>query len=1179
MKGRPASAIGASLGVVLCLCASVWGGRIEVGQLDLPGVSSPSSFERIAFQGSFDRTPLVFVVTPDTGDGPGIVRVNNVGTTGFDLGYFEAPAEDADHGPVTGVTFLAIEPGRHELAPGVVIEAGSIETSDFVQGGDNEPSGTVSFKGGFAGTPVVFAATQTFRNEPAAQPGAISSPFLATSVAVVNNSGFNVALERAETLDGSSVTQPETIAFLALPETIGSATEEGGGSVLFDALNSGDVVDDNPTFITFNQAFGSAPLVLAQRNTRDGGDGGWTRYTSVTAGGASVFIEEDIVDGETNHTDEEVALLAFAEAFEAELDFVTTTITWQGADSFSTNAANWDNWDGSDANLIIGDELVFNDIGSATPNVDVELDYAAPLGGITFEQNTAYTLGGAGSFRLDDAAAITNDTALTQRIDVDLTATGSELILDAQNTAGTLDLNGNLDLADSAGVVLRILGDGDVSLDGDVTGDGGAIWKQGAGSLTLSGTNTFTGSLQIDAGNVTLANGDAIADDANVVMTAAGAGLVLATGETFATLAGLGTVDLATHRLTLDADADTNFSGTIAGASPTAGVTKRGSGTFTLAGTQTFPGELRVEAGAVLAQGSLAGGVLNQARFRGSGTIAGDLTATTGSITEIDSGVATLAVSGDAQFDANSTLRVDIDSGGSSDTLEVDGGLSFAAGSRVAPSVSGEWRNIADGQRFVVAEADAGVTDAGVVLLGVHTLLDFALDPAFVNGDTQLALIASSTLFEPRAVGGNRTQIARGLDTLVQPSLSSDAEAQLLTLKTLDLAALNAAFDQLSPAAYAAAPAAVRAHHTGFAGRVGRHLSRQRLGLSRAAASRRADAGRSSSPQAFGYATLAAAADEPRALAEAIHRTSNRKRRSDADANANANASSDPANAASKLFHPHDSQPDMGGFVEGFALFSDHGDETAVQAQLRGGQVGFDHRVTERWTLGGSFAIGEGDVDSHPDGGSGDWLSFAGGPYAAYDGGAWFFDGGFTLGYDRFDQRREIDALGVEAASDFHTWNVGANGRVGTRIDLGPWTLVPRVGLAFQHTHLGDVSERDAGPLGLRIPEQGSNTLRTRVSVAASAVFDVGGMAVAPELLVGYERDWLSGERTEASFLAGGERFDIASGDLDARDSLLLGGGASVLLNARSSLHVRYDGRFDADGETHGVTAGWAWRF
>ena len=78
--------------------------------------------------------------------------------------------------------------------------------------------------------------------------------------------------------------------------------------------------------------------------------------------------------------------------------------------------------------------------------------------------------------------------------------------------------------------MLRVLGDGDVSIDGNVIGDGGSLWKQGAGSLTLSGTNTFDGSLQIDAGDVTLVGGDAVADDVDVLLTSASAGLNLAGG-------------------------------------------------------------------------------------------------------------------------------------------------------------------------------------------------------------------------------------------------------------------------------------------------------------------------------------------------------------------------------------------------------------------------------------------------------------------------------------------------------------------------------------------------------------------------------------------------------------------------------------------------------------------------
>ncbi|MFW5682331.1 MAG: autotransporter outer membrane beta-barrel domain-containing protein, partial [Phycisphaeraceae bacterium] len=396
-----------------------------------------------------------------------------------------------------------------------------------------------------------------------------------------------------------------------------------------------------------------------------------------------------------------------------------------------------------------------------------------------------------------------------------------------------------------------------------------------------------------------------------------------------------------------------------------------------------------------------------------------------------------------------------------------------------------------------------------------------------------------------------------------QLRLGDEAESQLLALKALDFAAINTAFDQLSPLGYAAAPAAVRSHHAGFAGRVGRHLARQRRGVGPSPSTRHAVTHRSPSTETFGHATFASAADDPAALAQAIRRTSQ-------------------APTATKTRDLH-ADPRLGGFVEGFALFSDHGNSNgngaAYRAGLRGGQVGFDYRHGSRWTLGGSFAVGKGHVEAHPGGGRSDWLSVAGGPYAAYEGDAWFFDGGLSLGYDRFEHRRAIDALDVAAASDFHTWNAAVHGRIGTDLACGAWTLTPQVGLAFQHTHPGGVRERDAGPLGLNVSEQGSDSLRTRIGLEASAAFDVGGVVVAPEGFVGYEHEWLTDERTRASFLAGGDAFAIDAGDLHVRDSLLLGGGANVLLNPRQSLYLRYDGRLDADGETHSVTAGWSWRF
>ncbi|WP_339870608.1 autotransporter-associated beta strand repeat-containing protein [uncultured Brevundimonas sp.] len=120
----------------------------------------------------------------------------------------------------------------------------------------------------------------------------------------------------------------------------------------------------------------------------------------------------------------------------------------------------------------------------------------------------------------------------------------------------------------------------------DIGGRYLALTKIGAGTQTLTGTNTYTGQTSIEAGTLEVRNGSAIADT-GVVSVSSGATFLVSNSETIGRLTGAGAVVLGTSNLTVGGVGASTFSGVISGSG---GVRISGGGTQTLSGANTYTG-------------------------------------------------------------------------------------------------------------------------------------------------------------------------------------------------------------------------------------------------------------------------------------------------------------------------------------------------------------------------------------------------------------------------------------------------------------------------------------------------------------------------------------------------------------------------------------------------------------
>ena len=235
-------------------------------------------------------------------------------------------------------------------------------------------------------------------------------------------------------------------------------------------------------------------------------------------------------------------------------------------------------------------------------------------GTLTLGGTNAFTGGvtiNGGALQLASAGAL-NSSSPNSLIFGASAAVGTKLQLNGNNlTVSSLATNVTpgtvvVENANAAAVTLTINQAGNTTFAGvlqDGTGGGAlSLTKSGAGILTLSGTNSYTGITTISAGTLALTNGSAILDTGAVVLAnTVGATLLLNASETIGSLAGGGTsggnVTLQGFTLTSGgANTDTTYSGVISGSGS---LVKTGSGTLTLANANLYAGTTAIKNGVI----------------------------------------------------------------------------------------------------------------------------------------------------------------------------------------------------------------------------------------------------------------------------------------------------------------------------------------------------------------------------------------------------------------------------------------------------------------------------------------------------------------------------------------------------------------------------------------------------
>ncbi len=311
-------------------------------------------------------------------------------------------------------------------------------------------------------------------------------------------------------------------------------------------------------------------------------------------------------------------------------------------------------------------------------------------------------------FNVDNGANLGNAVAVSAGTLGNSVGTGT--------LTGTVAITGNTSVASNGG---------GLSVSG-VVGGTGSLTKIGAGSVTLSGSNTYTGATDANAGTLQLQGGAAI-PDGSVVTLAGGASLALQASETIGALAGVAGTSVALGANTLTTggnNTSTSFDGVISGPGTGASLVKAGTGTFTLAGANTYFDLTSVTAGTlVAASGSALGSVAGATTVASGATleinnvnIGGEALSLTGTGA---GGVGALVGTGTASAGGAVTLGGGTSIGGTG-TLTLSGTLATAVGGGFGLTKSGTGTLILSGANTYPG---ATVVNAGTLVAGSATAL------------------------------------------------------------------------------------------------------------------------------------------------------------------------------------------------------------------------------------------------------------------------------------------------------------------------------------------------------------------------------------------------------------------------------------------------------------------------
>jgi outer membrane autotransporter protein len=678
-------------------------------------------------------------------------------------------------------------------------------------------------------------------------------------------------------------------------------------------------------------------------------------------------------------------------------------------------------------------------------------------------------------------------------------------------------------------------GDGsDTTFSGTISGSGRLV-KVGAGTLTLSGNNSYQGGTFLNEGTLAVGSSRALGTGA----------LTLADGTTLQA-AATGLVLANTMRLNGDVTLDTQsnlitLSGPISG---TGGLDKIGSGTLRLTGASTYTGTTNVSEGVLNVNGSLVSTVCvcSGGMLTGTGTIGG-LSVGGGGTVAPGNSIGTLSVRGNVNFDVDGIYQVKTNAAGQSDKISATGAATIAGGTVQVLAQGGTY---ARQTRYTILTASAGVSgkfaDVTSNLAFLMPLLSY--DPRNVV----LTLVRNDVTFAAVARTPNQRAVADALDR--SPPLQPLVQA----VANLSSAGALQAFDALSGEVHGSAQTTMIDDS--------RYVRQAVLGRLRQA------------PYAGEASAMAALATGGPMLAYADPAADR------APAYPDGYSPAYPINAP---FAAPVHSPDLTFWAQGVGAWgkiNSDGNAADVARNLGGVFTGFDRRFGE-WRAGfaGGYTNSSASVSARASSANIDTA------YLAAYGGASFgplnFRSGAVFAWHTIATNRSIVFPGFaeQASARYSAAEGQAFGEFGYGMSFGSIAAEPFVGLAWVQLNTDSFTETGGVSALTGASSKDGVGFSTVGARWASNYLMPNGMMLTPRASLAWQHAFGTVPPTATlTFQNTGTAFGIWGAPI-ARDAALVEAGGDLHLSTQTKVGIFYAGQLATSTRDHSVKGNFTWQF
>lgn len=664
----------------------------------------------------------------------------------------------------------------------------------------------------------------------------------------------------------------------------------------------------------------------------------------------------------------------------------------------------------------------------------------------------------------------------------------------------------------------------------------GSIDKRGAGTVTLTAANTYTGGTSVSQGTLRLGASDRLASTGSLFIFGGATFDLAGFSQTVGAFGGPGTAAIGTGSLTVGNNLDRTFQGNLTGSGS---FIKQGTGSLTMSGnSSTYTGTTTVNNGLLAVNGNLSNSattVNTNGTLGGTGTVG--QTTVNGTIAPGNS-IGTLNVNGPYVQNAGSFYNIEVNAAGQSDLINVTGTATINGGTVRVLAGMGAYNPTTIYTILTSSGARTGTFN------GVTSNFAF-LDPSLTYdpNNVYLTLVRNSIDFASVGITPNQKSAGGGLAALGMTNPIVSAALML----TPDQA--RAAFDSVS-------------------GEI--HPSLHSLMLDESALIRDAILGRQRLNTAQGWTTTPAIgfADEDESALAYAKKTRKAK-----------GGPTWPIKAQPPVIAPI-----YAAWIQGYGnwtrLNSD-GNAATLRATNGGAIGGIDVTLNNNWRLGVATGGGRTDarVDARASSATIDTFHLA-----AYGGGR---IGDVALRTGAAYSHHDVSTTRTIAFPGFADTATASYGASTSQVfGEAAYGVVRSWVNAEAFANLAYVSVRSdgftetGGPAALRVVQTTTDATYSTLGLRAQAPIPaIGPWAMTARGSLGWQHAYDGTTPVSLmSFATSPSPFAIAGVPI-ATDTLLVEAGLDALVHRNAVLTLLYTGRLAADASAHSVRANLAVRF